>query len=139
MHTMSRFEMGLAETNEAVQTGTMDAVNAQLTDNTKPDAAYFGTENGRRTGYLVFDMVDSAPIPVIADPLFQPMGATVEFIQVMNADDLRGARRGGRRLREERQGQERQNPRGRGPRELLLCPRATRDIHTRLLLGPPLS
>ena len=83
-----RFELGLAATNEAVRTGTMDEVNQQLMDSTKPEAAYFGTENGRRTGYLVFDMVDSAQIPVIAEPLFQRMGATVEFIPVMNADEL---------------------------------------------------
>jgi hypothetical protein len=89
MRVLLRFEMGLAETNEAVRTGTMDAINAQLMDATKPEAAYFGTENGRRTGYLVFDMVDSAQIPVIAEPLFQRVGATVEFIPVMNADDLR--------------------------------------------------
>jgi hypothetical protein len=89
MRTMLRFEFGLAETNEAVQKGTVDAINAQLMDNTRPEAAYFGTENGRRTGYLVFDMVDSAQIPVIAEPLFQRMGATVEFIPVMNADDLK--------------------------------------------------
>ena len=83
-----RFELGLDATNEAVRTGTMDEVNRQLMDSIKPEAAYFGTENGRRTGYLVFDMVDSAQIPIIAEPLFQRMGATVEFIPVMNADDL---------------------------------------------------
>lgn len=88
MRMLLRFEFGLAQTNEAVQTGTVDAINAQLMDHTKPEAAYFGTENGRRTGYLVFDMVDSAQIPVIAEPLFQRMGATVD-IPVMNADDLR--------------------------------------------------
>lgn len=89
MRTMLRFEFGLAETNEAVRSGTVDAINAQLMASTKPEAAYFGTENGRRTGYLVFDMVDSAQIPVIAEPLFQRIGATVEFIPVMNADDLK--------------------------------------------------
>jgi len=89
MRMMLRFEFGLAQTNEAIQSGTVDAINAQLMDHTKPEAAYFGTENGRRTGYLVFDMVDSAQIPVIAEPLFQRMDATVEFIPVMNADDLR--------------------------------------------------
>ena len=52
------------------------------------EAAYFGTENGRRTGYIVFDMVDSAQIPVIAEPLFQRAESKVEFIPVMNADDL---------------------------------------------------
>jgi hypothetical protein len=88
MRMLLRFELGLAATNEAVRTGAMDAVNQQLMDSTKPEAAYFGTQNGRRTGYLVFDMVDSAQIPVIAEPLFQGMGATVEFIPVMNADEL---------------------------------------------------
>ena len=88
MRTMLKFEFGLIETNAAVQTGTVDAINAQLMESTKPEAACFGTENGRRTGYLVFDMVDSAQIPVIAEPLFQRVGATVEFIPVMNADDL---------------------------------------------------
>ena len=88
MRMLLRFELGLAATNEAVRTGTMDEVNRRLMDSTKPEAAYFGTENGRRTGYLVFDMVDSAQIPVLAEPLFQRMDATVEFIPVMNADDL---------------------------------------------------
>jgi len=89
MRTMLRFELGLAATNDAVEAGTMDAINAQLMDDTKPEAVYFGTENGRRTGYLVFDMVDSAQIPVIAEPLFRRMGASVQFIPVMNADELR--------------------------------------------------
>ena len=88
MRMLLRFELGLAATNELNRTGESAEVNRQLMDTTKPEAAYFGTENGRRTGYLVFDMVDSAQIPVIAEPLFQRMGATVEFIPVMNADDL---------------------------------------------------
>lgn len=45
-------------------------------------------ENGRRTGYVVFDLDDPARIPVIAEPLFQRVGATVEFIPVMNTEDL---------------------------------------------------
>jgi hypothetical protein len=88
MRMLLRFELGLAATNELNRTGESEEVNRQLMDTTKPEAAYFGTENGRRTGYLVFDMVDSAQIPVIAEPLFQRMGATVEFIPVMNADEL---------------------------------------------------
>jgi hypothetical protein len=88
MRMLLRVVMGLAQTNELNRTGESEELNRQLMDSTKPEAAYFGTENGLRTGYLVFDMVDSAQIPVIAEPLFQRMGATVEFIPVMNADDL---------------------------------------------------
>jgi hypothetical protein len=88
MRMLLRFELGLAATNELNRTGESEEVNRQLMDTTKPEGAYLGTENGLRTGYLVFDMVDSAQIPVIAEPLFQRMGATVEFIPVMNADEL---------------------------------------------------
>jgi hypothetical protein len=83
-----KFELGLAATNAAVQNGTLSEINERLAATTKPEAAYFGTENGRRTGYIVFDMVDSAQIAVIAEPLFQRAEAKVEFIPVMNADDL---------------------------------------------------
>jgi hypothetical protein len=89
MRVLLRFELGLTATNAAVRAGTIAEINERLAAATKPEAAYFGTENGRRTGYIVFDMVDSAQIPVIAEPLFQQAEATVEFIPVMNADDLR--------------------------------------------------
>lgn len=88
MRMMLKFELGLAATNAAVQDGTMAEINEQLAAATRPEAAYFGTENGRRTGYLVFDMTDPAQIPAIAEPLFQRVEATVQFIPVMNADDL---------------------------------------------------
>lgn len=88
MRMLLKFELGLAATNEAIRAGTMAEINEQLAANTKPEAAYFGTENGRRTGYVVFDLDDPARIPVIAEPLFQRVGATVEFIPVMNAEDL---------------------------------------------------
>jgi hypothetical protein len=35
----------------------------------------------------VFDMADLVQIPVIAEPLFQRMGATAESTPVMNAGD----------------------------------------------------
>jgi hypothetical protein len=88
MRMLLKFQLGLAATNEAVRNGTMAETNAQLTAATQPEAEYFGTENGRRTGYIVFDMTDPAQIPVIAEPLFQRVEATVQFIPLMNADDL---------------------------------------------------
>jgi hypothetical protein len=88
MRMLLKFELGLAATNEAIRNGTMAEINEQLAASTKPEAAYFGTENGRRTGYVVFDLDDPARIPVIAEPLFQRVGATVEFIPVMDTEDL---------------------------------------------------
>ena len=88
MRMLLKWELGLAETNEAVRTGKMAEINEALAASTRPEAAYFGTENGRRTGYIFFDLTDPSQIPVIAEPLFQQLSSTVEFIPVMNADEL---------------------------------------------------
>jgi hypothetical protein len=44
-----------------------------------------------RAGMTVFDMTDPAQIPQIAEPLFMALDAGVEFLPVMNADDLQRA------------------------------------------------
>ena len=88
MRTLLKWELGLEATNEAIRSGRIEALNKSLAERTQPEAAYFGTENGRRTGYIFFDLVDPALIPVIAEPLFQELHSTVEFIPVMNADEL---------------------------------------------------
>ncbi len=87
MRMLLKWESGLEATNEAIRNGTMAEVNELLAASTQPEAAYFGTENGRRTGYVFFDLADTAKIPVIAEPLFQRVNATVEFIPVMNVDE----------------------------------------------------
>ena len=88
MRMMLKYELGLEETNEAIRSGQMEEINESLAEQTRPEAQYFGTENGRRTGYIFFDLTDTSQIPVIAEPLFHHLAATVEFIPVMNADDL---------------------------------------------------
>jgi hypothetical protein len=88
MRMLLKWELRLHATNEAIRSGKMAAINEWLNECLKPEAAYFGTENGKRTGYIFFDLDDPAQIPVIAEPLFQQLESTVEFIPVMNADDL---------------------------------------------------
>ena len=88
MRMLLKWELGLEATNEAIRTGTMEAINKSLAEQTRPEAAYFGTENGRRTGYIFFDLADPALIPVIAEPLFHELQSTVEFIPVMNVEEL---------------------------------------------------
>ncbi len=88
MRMLLKWELGLQATNEAVRSGKMGEINEVLAAHTRPEAAYFGTENGKRTGYIFFDLTDPAQIPVIAEPLFQQLDSTVEFIPVMNVDEL---------------------------------------------------
>lgn len=88
MRMLLKWELGLEMTNDAVRSGKMAEINEALAASTRPEAAYFGTENGKRTGYIFFDLTDPAQIPVIAEPLFQQLNSTVEFIPVMNVDEL---------------------------------------------------
>jgi hypothetical protein len=83
-----KWEMGLDAANEAMRGGRIDELNKSLMERTQPEAAYFCTENGRRTSYVFFDLADPSEIPVIAEPLFRHLGANVQFIPAMNAEDL---------------------------------------------------
>ena len=40
---------------------------------------------------MVFDIADASEIAQISEPLFHELDASVEFVPVMNADDLRKA------------------------------------------------
>jgi hypothetical protein len=77
--------------NEAIKDGTLERLIKVLTEQLKPEAAYFMPYDGERAGMMVFDMTDPAQIPQIAEPLFMDLDAAVEFTPVMNADDLKRA------------------------------------------------
>lgn len=89
MRMLLKWEMGNATATEAIRSGKIAELNKLVDELTNPEAAYFGTENGVRTTYTFFDMADTSQIPVIAEVLFQELDARVEFIPVMNLDELR--------------------------------------------------
>jgi hypothetical protein len=75
--------------NEALRNGSMVKAIEQMMQQLKPEAAYFvGSEDGRRSCLVVFDMADSSQIPVLSEPLFQTAGAHVTLTPCMNLDDL---------------------------------------------------
>jgi hypothetical protein len=55
----------------------------------KPEAAYFFEADGDRVAAFVVDLQSADQIVVLAEPLFNEMGAKVEFHPVMNFDDLK--------------------------------------------------
>jgi hypothetical protein len=76
--------------NEALRNGSMVKAIEQMMQQLQPEAAYFvGSEDGRRSCVVVFDMADSSQIPVISEPLFQTGLARVTLTPCMNFDDLR--------------------------------------------------
>ncbi len=91
MRMMLRWTVPVEKGNETIKDGSLAATIEALMEELKPEAAYFWPEGGERGGMIVFDMADSAQIPVIAEPLFMHLDVAVEFIPVMNADDLKAA------------------------------------------------
>src|SRR5712692_4632984 len=57
----------------------------------KPEASYFFESDGDRVAAFVVDMQSTDQIHTFAEPLFQWMGAKVEFHPVMNFDELKKA------------------------------------------------
>jgi hypothetical protein len=88
MRCMLKLEMDTEAGNKAIADGILPKVIQQIVDRTRPEATYFGTETGRRTAFIFFDLVDSSDIPVIAEPAFTQLNAKVTFMPVMNGEDL---------------------------------------------------
>lgn len=91
MRMMLRWTVPVEAGNDAIEDGTIGEVIQSLIEALEPEAAYFMADGGDRAGMMVFDMTDPAQIPQIAEPLFLNLDAAVEFIPVMNADDLKRA------------------------------------------------
>ncbi len=91
MRMMLRWTVPVERGNEAIEDGSLVRTLESLLEALQPEAAYFWTEHGERAGMVVFDMADPSQIPQIAEPLFLSVEAAVEFVPVMNADDLRTA------------------------------------------------
>jgi hypothetical protein len=88
MRMLLKFQIPVEAGNEAIRTGRIVKLNEAVMAHLQPESAYFGAEGGRRTGYVFFDLDDPSHIPVIVEPLFQGLNASIELIPVMNADDL---------------------------------------------------
>ena len=89
MRMMLKVSIPVEPGNTAVKDGSLKKVIGESIERLKPEAAYFLTEDGRRTAIMVFDLADQSAIPSIAEPFFLAFNAAVSFSPVMNADDLK--------------------------------------------------
>jgi hypothetical protein len=74
--------------NAAVRDGSAGAKISRILDDTKPEAAYFCAQDGKRGGFLIVNMTDTSEIPRFAEPWFLYFDATVEFLPTMSPQDL---------------------------------------------------
>jgi hypothetical protein len=80
-------QTGNATINDGSLGKTIESILADL----KPEAAYFAADNGKRTGFIFFDLKDASQIPAVAEPWFLAFDAHIEFHPAMNLEDLKKA------------------------------------------------
>ncbi len=89
MRTMMRVTIPVDAGNKAIRENSLPKLMQSFVDQFKPEAAYFFASEGKRSALFVFDLKEPSQIPAIVEPLFMGFNAAVEFVPVMNADDLR--------------------------------------------------
>jgi hypothetical protein len=89
MRTALKFTIPVETGNSTINDGTLPKTMESILNDLKPEAAYFFSHNGERSGFIVFDLKEPSQIPHIAEPLFAAFNARVEFHPAMNVEDLR--------------------------------------------------
>jgi hypothetical protein len=90
MRMMVRFNLPTTEeVNAKIRDGSIGQTMDTMLGNLQPEAAYFCPRDGKRGGYLVFNMEEESELVTKLEPLWLEMRATVEIVPVMTADDLR--------------------------------------------------
>ena len=90
MRMMVEFRLPTTEeANAKIRDGSIGQTMETMLGNLQPEAAYFCPRDGKRGGYLVFNMEEESELVTKLEPLWLEMRATVEIVPVMTADDLR--------------------------------------------------
>ena len=77
------------EANARVRDGSIGQTIESIFGNLQPEAAYFCALDGKRGGYLVFNMEEASDSVTKLEPFWLELGATIETVPCMSADDLR--------------------------------------------------
>ena len=84
-----KVQMDVTATSQLIENGKMPELMETALGRIHPEAAYFGTEDGKRTAFLFFDLKEPSDLPSLAEPFFDSGKAAIQVTPVMTADDLK--------------------------------------------------
>jgi hypothetical protein len=79
--------------NALARKGKLGKTIGTILEELKPECAYFGDSDGKRTGFIVVNIDGMHQIPKIAEPWFLAFNASIELKPVMTPEDLQKAGR----------------------------------------------
>lgn len=88
MRAMLKVNIPVQDGNRQARDGKLGKTIENILKEQKPEAVYFGTENGKRTAFIFLHLTESSEIPKLAEPWFLAFNAKVEFQPVMAPEDL---------------------------------------------------
>ena len=88
MRVMLKVNIPLEEGNRMVRDGKLSETIKAILAIQKPDAAYFGEDNGQRTAFIFVQVKKDSELLKLAEPWFIAFNAYVELHPIMTFDDL---------------------------------------------------
>jgi hypothetical protein len=88
MRFLIRATLPVEATNACFKDGSFVHTLQSILQDIKPEAVYFTTQEGCRTGYVVVDIQDASQMTAIAEPFFLAFNAKVDWLPVMLPEDL---------------------------------------------------
>ena len=77
MRVMAKITIPVESGSRAVKDGSIGGLIQSAAERWKPEAMYFGTFDGHRTAFMVFDMPDSSHMVPFGGPFFMALDADV--------------------------------------------------------------
>jgi hypothetical protein len=88
MRIMLHVALDTERSNQMVLDGTLGPTVEGILGKLRPEAVYAHASDGRRALTLVIDAPDGATLPSLAEPFWLQLGATVDAVPVMNAEEF---------------------------------------------------
>ena len=91
MRVMIKAIFPVEAANKAVTDSSLEDSIGSILGDLKPEATYFGLQEGARTAFVVVDVKSSSELPRLVEPFFLAFNASVECFPVMVPEDLMAA------------------------------------------------